>query len=442
MMRASSEKEFDLDEMSRLARISHDIFPNGSNGEFNLAREDAAVIVKGQGCTLWDTRNKEYIDCSLAFGSVLLGHANAMIGQAITKTLSYGENFGGLNLELIRLGERLIKISRAAHKLRFCASGTEAMMYCMRLARAWTRRPLLVKFEGAYHGATDIGCASLTVGDAKSLPAPRRLDAGSSHVLDSELLVAPFNDADFVDDLFKLNKGRIAGILVEPLHRCIPPAPGFFQALRNIADQNNALLIFDEVVTGFRLALGGAQEVFNVVPDLVGYGKALGNGYPIAVVAGRGEIIDFLGEDRFGTDEYVWSVSTGGGNIICAAAANAALDQYQAPGFYEGLNNISKTLADGFQSIFARYGVPAQVLGYGPLLQIVLHDRQVRCSADLFHDKASLEHALMVELYRTGVYVNPMGTKIYLSAVHGVAECDVIIDKTDSAFKKILEHFQ
>ena len=432
-----NHKDLIAHEMRRLANLAHDIFPNGSNGEFNLARRDAAVIVKGNGCKLWDSFNKEYVDCCLAFGAVLLGHANERISKAILETLDHGENFGGVNLELIRLGERLTKLSPASEKLRFCASGTEAMMYCMRLARAWTQRPLLIKFEGAYHGATDIGCASLDVGDAKSLPTPCRLDAGSSESLEAELLVAPFNDADFVDDLFKANGDRIAGILVEPLHRCIPPEPGFLQALRDIVDRNNALLVFDEVVTGFRLALGGAQQAFDVVPDLVGFGKALGNGYPIAAVAGRGEIVDFMGEDRYGTDEYVWSVSTGGGNMVCAAAANAALDQYEAPNFYDKLTSISRRVKDGFQSIFSRYQVPAQVIGLGPLLQIILHDRPVRCSADLVHDKMALEQSLMRELYRSGVYVNPMGKKIYLSAAHGEVDCDTIIEKTERAFKKI-----
>jgi glutamate-1-semialdehyde 2,1-aminomutase len=225
---------------------------------------------------------------------------------------------------------------------------------------------------------------------------------------------------------------------MEPLQRCTPPKPGFLEGVRKACDDAGILLIFDEVVTGFRLAYGGAQEYYGVIPDLVAYGKALGGGYPIGAFGGRADIMDLVNEHHIGSDSYVWMASTLGGNPVSTAAANAALLVLRHPGTYEKLRATGERFREKLRGVLRDRQVRAQVIGDGPLAQVVFSDQPVfdyRSTAK--GDKARAKK-LMLGLFRRGVFINPMGTKLYLSIEHGDAICDAFIERFNAALAEAL----
>lgn len=338
---------------------------------------------------------------------------------------------------MLALAEEIQRISPAAERLRFCASGTEATMYCQRLARATTGRPKILKFEGAYHGANEAGVTSLFPQRPAAYPNPELTSAGTP-AMSEYLLVAPYNDLDAARRIIVENAQDLAGVIVEPLQRCTAPRPGFLEGLRAACSEHGALLIFDEVVTGFRLAYGGAQEYYGVIPDLVAYGKALGGGYPIGAFGGRAEIMEWVSEHRIGGDDYVWMASTLGGNPVSTAAANAALGVYGQQGTYEHLHGLGRYLRDGLGNVLAGRGIDAQVIGDGPLAQVVFSTEPVYDYRSTKKGDSSKGRALMLGLFDRGVFLNPMGTKLYLSLAHDEAVCDAMLERFDDALGEVM----
>jgi glutamate-1-semialdehyde 2,1-aminomutase len=290
------------------------VFPAGSNGEFNLPEEFATVIERGEGCELWTDGGRRMLDFSMGWGSALVGHARSEVANAVAAQVRRGMNFAYVTDQSLALAEEIVRFSPACDSVRFCASGTEATMYCLRLARAHTGRTKVLKFEGAYHGAHDVGVCSLFPTAQTPPCTSRSSSAGVAESTESTTLTAAFNDLALTRQIAERNANELAAIIVEPLQRCVTPRPEFLAGLRELADEIGALLVFDEVVTGFRLAYGGAQEYYGVVPDLVAYGKALGGGLPIGAFGGSAEIMELVREDRMGRDVYVWTASTLGGN--------------------------------------------------------------------------------------------------------------------------------
>lgn len=409
------------------------VFPGGiANGEYGLPPDLVTVMARGEGCRLWDTDGREFLDFSMGWGSALVGHARPEVVEAVRRQAALGANFAFLNAEALTLAEEIQRVGPAAERVRFCASGTEATMYCERLARAWTGRPRVLKFEGAYHGASETGVTSLFPSGTLDFPEPEPTSAGTPAVRD-HVLVAPFNDLAAARAIVAERADGLAAVIVEPLQRCTPPEPGFLDGLRELCDSHGVLLIFDEVVTGFRLAYGGAQEVYGVVPDLVAYGKALGGGAPIGAFAGRAGIMDLVSESRIGTEDYVWMASTLGGNPVSAAAANAALGVLRAPGVYEHLYALGDALREGLRRVLHDAGPPATVLGAGPLAQVVFAEGPIRDFRSAARGDRARARALMLELFRRGVFVNPMGTKLYLSLAHDGAAVDEFLARFASA---------
>jgi glutamate-1-semialdehyde 2,1-aminomutase len=413
-------------------------FPAGtSNGEFGLPADDLIVLERGQGARLWDARGREFLDFSLGWGSCLVGHACPEVVAAVTKQAPQGSNFAYLNTQVLTLAEEIRRISPAARHLRFCASGTEATMYCQRVARAFMRKPKLLKFEGAYHGANEAGVTSLFPSKRLDFPQPEHTSAGTPSV-DRELLVAPYNDLATTTDIIRRHRDELAGVIMEPLQRCTPPKPGFLEGVRKACDESGILLIFDEVVTGFRLAYGGAQEYYGVIPDLVAYGKALGGGYPIGAFGGRADIMDLVNEHHIGSDSYVWMASTLGGNPISTAAANAALSVLRRPGTYGKLHATGEAFRESLRRVLRDRQVRAQVIGDGPLAQVVFSDQPVFDYRSTAKGDKTRARKLMLGLFRRGVFINPMGTKLYLSIDHDAAICDAFCERFDSALAEAL----
>jgi glutamate-1-semialdehyde 2,1-aminomutase len=234
--------------------------------------------------------------------------------------------------------------------------------------------------------------------------------------------VAPYNDLRATTAILEAHRGDVAAIIVEPLHRCTPPRPGFLAGLRELASELGVLLIFDETVTGFRLAYGGAQEYYGVRPDLATYGKALGGGYPIGAVAGRGDVLDLVREDRLGEDRYVWFASSIGGNPVSAAAALATLAELRRDGTYPRLFALGQSLRGGLAAVLKEEGVTAQVQGDGPLAALVFTEREVVDYRTAFDSDRTRARAFLLGLFRRGIFLNPMSTKLYLSLAHTDAD--------------------
>ena len=414
------------------------VFPAGSHGEFNLPPELSIVIARGEGCRLWDSAGREFLDFSMGWGSVLVGHARPEVTAAVRAQAARGANFAYVTEASLALAEEIIRVSPACETLRFCASGTEATMYCQRLARAVTGRPKILKFEGAYHGANEVGVTSLFTSDPPDFPAPDPTSGGIAHMVARDVLVAPYNDIETTRAIIDARRDEIAGVIVEPLQRCTPPEAGFLEGLRAATEAHGLLLLFDEVVTGFRLAYGGAQEYYGVVPDLVAYGKALGGGYPIGAFGGRQEIMDVVREDRLGEPGYVWVASTLGGNPVSTAAASAALAVFRQPGTYERLHALGKYLREGLRKPLRERQAIAQVIGDGPLAQVVFSAEPVRDYRSTQKGDGARGRALMLGLFARGVFLNPMGTKLYLSVAHDEDVCDELLARFDDALAEVL----
>jgi glutamate-1-semialdehyde 2,1-aminomutase len=404
------------------------VFPGGSLGEYDLPADLAVVLARGEGATVWDSEGHAFTDFTMGWGSILLGHAHPAIVAAVRRQAGLGSNFAYVTGPALELAEEVVRAVACAERVRFCASGTEATSYAVRLARAYTGRPKILKFEGAYHGANDVGTVSLFPRRLLDFPLGEPTSAGLGPGAAADVLVAPYNDLRSTTAILEAHRHELAGIIVEPLHRCTSPQPGFLQGLREATAEMRLLLIFDETVTGFRLAYGGAQEYYGVRPDLATLGKALGGGYPIGVVAGRGDIMDLVREDRMGDPRYVWFASSIGGNPVSTAAACATLGELRKPGTYERLFALGESLRAGLRAIMKQTGVAAQVQGDGPLAAVVFTDREVVDYRTAYASNRELARAYLLGLFRRGIFLNPMSTKLYLSLAHSDADIARFLD--------------
>jgi len=395
-------------------------FPGGSNGEFGIPPELLVVPERGSGARIWDTQGREFLDFTMAWGSALVGHAHPKVVEAATAAARDGINFASLNRRSIELAERIASVSPCAERIRFVASGTEATLLCLRVAHAATGRPKVLRFEGAYHGQHAVGVAGMLHSRPTALPACDPAGAGAPWT-EHDVLVAPYNDLEETTRIVEAHAASLAAVIVEPLHRCLKPRPGFLEGLRELTRRRGIVLIFDEVVTGFRLAPGGAQEYYGVVPDLVAYGKALGGGFPIGAFAGRTEIMEVLEERRLPGPRYVWSASTTGGNPVSCAAALATLDLLLQPGVHAELHALGRRFREGLQSVIRNAGESAQILGDGPLGQVAFSAKPVVDQASWLASDRARGARLMLELLARGIFLNPMGTKLYLSLDHSEA---------------------
>lgn len=416
---------------------SWEVFPGGSLGEYNLPKGLSSVLSHGKGSKVYDTSGREFIDLTMGWGSVLLGHAHERVAAAVKRQAALGSNFAYVSRPALELAEELVRAIPCAEKVRFCASGTEATMYAVRFARAFKGRDKIVKFEGAYHGANDFGTISLFPQRLLDFPDGEPTSAGIPRSVSENVLIAPYNDLGTAGRIIREHASEIAAVIVEPLHRCTTPLPGFLEGLWRITREEDVLLVFDEVVTGFRLAYGGAQEYYGVVPDLAAFGKGLGGGHPVGAVAGRGDILDLCDEARLGQDRYVWFASSLGGNPVTAAAALATLKGLREPGVYERFFAAGERLRDGLRTATAELGIPAQVLGDGPLCAVSFTGQQVIDYRSAFQADSAKGQALGLGLFENGVFLNPMSTKLYLSLAHTEEDVDRVCSIASKVLREI-----
>lgn len=425
-------------ERASLAERAFTAFPGGSLGLETTSRDQILVLTRGEGDTVWDSEGRAYLDFSMGWGSVLLGHAHPAVTQAVIRQAPRGSNFSHLNEQALDLAEALIAGIPCVECLRFCASGTEATLHAVALARAFTGRAKILKFEGAYHGSHDLGTLSCHPRRVSNFPKADPISAETTVGSAEDVLVAPFNDEDATAAILDQHRGDVAAIIVEPLHRAIVPLPGFLQGLRKLADTMDVLLIFDEVVTGFRLAYGGAQEYYGVKPDLAAMGKALANGYGIGVVGGRADIIQLFDEHRRGDSSYAHFVSTVGGNPISAAAALAVLRELKKPDTYSHLFDVGNALREGLRGVFNEARVSAQVLGEGPVVGLAFAEHEIRNHRAYLGSDHERRRAFMFGLFTRGIFLNPNGSKLYLSCAHTRESVDTLIGAARESLRQCL----
>lgn len=415
------------------------VFPGGSLGEFNLPEELSTVLSHGKGCRLYDVGGQEFIDFSIGWGSDILGHAHPAIVGVVREQIGKGSNFSYVSKPAVELAEEIVRCVPCAEMVRFAASGTEATMYCIKFARAFTGRNKILKFEGAYHGSHDYGIMSLFPHKLLDYPEAEPTSAGYSQAIKDEVLIAPYNDMETTAGIIGEHSETLAGVIVEPLQRCTPPRVGFLAGLSELTKQYGIILIFDEVVTGFRLAYGGGQERYGVTPDICALGKGLGGGYPVGAVCGRKDIMELCTESRLGTDErYVWFAATLGGNPVSAAAGLATLAELRKPGVYERLYELGDQAREGLREVLRQRKVKGQVLGDGPITQVVFSEEEIVDYRSIFRADRAKARKFSLALFKKGIFLNPLGTKLYISAAHCPADIDRLIELADEALSELV----
>jgi glutamate-1-semialdehyde 2,1-aminomutase len=304
----------------------------------------------------------------------------------------------------------------------------------VRLARAHAGRPRVLKFEGAYHSANEVGTVSLFPQRRLAFPQGEPTSAGVPAAV-ADVLVAPYNDLRTTTAILAAHRHEVAAVIVEPLHRCTPPQPGFLAGLRELTAELGVLLIFDETVTGFRLAYGGAQEYYGVRPDLATFGKALGGGYPIGVVAGRADVLDLVREDRLGEDRYVWFASSVGGNAISATAARdlgRAAARRDVPAALRARRIAARRAPLGPEGRRVHGAGP----GRRPLAAILFTDHEVVDYRTAFDSDRARARSFLLGLFRRGIFLNPMSTKLYLSLAHTDADIRHFLDAARATLRE------
>src|SRR5436190_11502887 len=407
-MDAMSESEVERGLIEKAKRV----LPGGTFGNF----PSEVVIREGRGGRVWDEGGREYVDFLLGSGPMLIGHAHPEVTAAVQERIAQGTTFFANNRWGIELAAAIVEAVRCAEQVRFVSTGSEADLYAMRAARAFRKRDKILKFEGGYHGMSDYSLMSLAPKRPGNFPQPTPDSAGIPRSLRDEILIAPFNDLEVVAGRVREHKDELAGVIVEPFQRIIPPAPGFLEGLRKIATENGVLLIFDEVVTGFRLAYGGAQEYYGVVPDLCTLGKVIGGGFPLAAIAGRAEIMAHFDKAKVGDENYLIQIGTLSGNPVAAAAGLATMAILKRPGAYERIHATGKELMAALGRLLQEADIPARISGEPPLFDVVFTDQPVRDYRGTLAGDAELMRRFNALLRERGILKGEQ--KYYVSLAH------------------------
>ncbi|MEM1429349.1 MAG: aminotransferase class III-fold pyridoxal phosphate-dependent enzyme [Pseudomonadota bacterium] len=379
------------------------VLPAGGFGNFDAD----VVIVDGHGARVRDQHSTEYVDLLIGSGPMLLGHSHAEVLEAVAAQLPRGQTFFANNPQGIALAEEIVAAVPCAEHLRYVSSGGEADMYAMRLARAYTGREKIVKFEGGYHGMCAEAQMSLAPSVRVNFPQAVPDSAGIPDSVADGMLIAPFNDTAFLRSLLAEHGSTVAAIIVEPLQRIVPPEPGFLAALRALADEHGIVLIFDEVVTGFRLAYGGAQEAYGVVPDLCTLGKVIGGGFPLAAIAGRAEIMAHFDKGAVGAERWLMQLGTLSGNPVAAVAGLASLEILRRPGQYERLRALGESIQQVFRDALDRTGIPYAIVGDPTLFDVVFSEQRPRDYRSVQAGDAHLAAVWNAGLRANGVFKSP-----------------------------------
>ncbi|MEM7120271.1 MAG: aminotransferase class III-fold pyridoxal phosphate-dependent enzyme [Pseudomonadota bacterium] len=407
-MAHGNKGDAERDLIERAARV----LPAGGFGNF----DPSIVIREGRGGRVWDESGNEYVDFLLGSGPMLVGHGHPEVNDAVEQQLRRGVTFFASNAAGIELAEVICDAVACAEQLRYVSTGSEADMYAMRLARAHTGRDKILKFEGGYHGMSGEALMSLAPQRLENFPQPVPDSAGIPETVRDGVIVAPFNDADFARQLIEEHAGELAGIIVEPLQRLIPPAPGFLETLRAEATKHGIVLVFDEVVTGFRLAYGGGQERYGVTPDICTLGKVIGGGFPLAAIAGRADLMAHFDKAKVGAESFTFQVGTLSGNPVAAVAGLKTLEILRRPGSYQQMRETGQTIMTALGDHLTRVGAPHRIVGDPVLFDVVFTERPVKDYRDVLGADATSLRSFNNVLRERGILKGD--SKFYISLAH------------------------
>ncbi|MEW6770972.1 MAG: glutamate-1-semialdehyde 2,1-aminomutase [Bacillota bacterium] len=425
-----------FDRSSLLFVEAQKYLPGGVNSPvraFKAVGRDPVFIRRGEGPHLFDLDGNRYIDYVCSWGPLILGHAHPAVVEAIQNAAVRGTSYGAPTELEVELAKRIVAALPAVEMVRLVNSGTEATMSAVRLARAYTKRSKILKFEGCYHGHGDAflikaGSGALTLGIPTSPGVPATVAA--------DTITAPYNDLETVREIFKLEGEHLAAVVLEPVAGnmgVVPPAAGFLEGLRALCTEYGALLIFDEVITGFRVGYNGAQELYGVYPDLTCLGKIIGGGLPVGAYGGKREIMELVAPQG-----PVYQAGTLSGNPLAMAAGIATLDFLKKPGTYERLEELAARLAAGLERAAAEAGVPVTINRVGSMLTVFFTPGPVRDYATATAADAAKFAAFFREMLKAGVYLPPSQFEaLFVSLVHPVTDIDETVGAAARCFRSV-----
>ena len=415
----------------KLFEEAQEFIPGGVNSPvraFKAVGDHPVFIEKAEGSKLYDADGNEYVDYICSWGPMLLGHQPEAVTKAVQEALLKGSTYGAPTAAEVEIAKLIVDAVPSVEMVRMVNSGTEATMSAIRLARGYTKRNKLVKFEGCYHGHADhllikAGSGALTFGVPSSPGVPESIA--------SETLSATYNDLDSVKKLFAEYPDQIAAVIVEPVAGnmgLIPPVEGFLEGLREVTAEHGALLIFDEVISGFRASFGGAQKVFNIMPDITCLGKIIGGGLPVCAYGGKKEIMQHVAPVG-----PVYQAGTLSGNPLAMAAGIATLKELAKPGVYETIEAKAKTLAEGVQAAADKAGVTVSINHSASLLTVFFTGEKVDSYADAMTADTAKFKVFFQSMLNQGVYLPPSQFECWFVSL---AHSDEDIAKTIAAAEK------
>lgn len=435
-MEKDAETKEKLERSRLLEEKVQKYFAGGCLGLFRPPVDPLPVFSHGEGSRLIDARGRTYIDFIMGSGPLILGHSHPAITSAIEQQLRHGTTYYWIGEPIVQLAEKIVQAVPCGETIRFTNSGTEGTYHALRMARVFTGKEKILKFEGGYHGVHDyslMSCFPKTVG---SYPEAKPDSGGIPKGVTESVLVAPFNDIETTAQIIKTHGHSIAAAIVEPLQRIIKPRGNFLQDLRKLTKEYNIVLIFDEVVTGFRLDYGGAQEHYGAVPDVAIYGKALTGGFSLAAICGKREILDTTNPGRYGTPEHSYFSGTLNGNPLAAAAGLVCLAELEKEGLLKRLHDRGEQFMQEIRDLGRSYGIPVEVAGDGPVLQIFFTDKPIINYPDTLSQDKIMGQKVAKKMWEKGILVVPNG-KIYLSLAHSENDYEQFLETMEGSLKSI-----